>query len=181
MDKLRVEVQNVDGETMSPEDLLNAAKAAGWTDYPGDGKAVMMLDERGNPAYEVPNPMPFAPPIGWTPTPPLDELIRQSVRRELALLRESDVLEESEEDLIDFDIPDELPELSTVYEFVDMQTQGPRVAKEPTAAERAKADAEYQELLSDEKAKRLRHRQEAARKQRDELDRVLGGSNERIM
>jgi len=67
--KLKLEVDH----RVDPAVVLDQAEVAGWSDDPGTGVAVLALDERGAPAYEVFNPMPFAPPIGWEPTPPLDE------------------------------------------------------------------------------------------------------------
>lgn len=143
-------------------------EAAGWSDDPGTGKAVLVKDERGNPAYEVFNPLPIAPPIGWQPTPPIEELIAQAVRREFALRDDDEV-----DDIIDaedFDIPDELPPLETMYEIVGMEPQAPAV-KEPTAEERAAAQVAYEDVLE-------AHRRVNKRRAREEYERKVKEARE---
>lgn len=148
-----------------PEDglVMERMKDAGWSEDPGTGKAVMVDDERGNPAYEVLNPIPMAPPIGWVPTPPIEELIRQRVAQEF-MLREDEEIDDIN-DAEDFDIPDELPPLETIYEVMGMEPQAPAV-KEPTPEERAAAQVAYEEVLD-------RHRRVVARRAREEYERKV--------
>lgn len=146
--------------------VLDEAKANAWSDDPGHGKAVLLKDERGNPAYEVHNPIQFAPAIGFEPTPPIEQLIRERVRAEFSRLKDDDVID-SPEDAEDFDIPDELP-LSSVYEVVQMQDQAPRL-KEPSLADRAKAHVDFMELAEREKLTRKRAREHALQKQEENL------------
>lgn len=139
----------------SNEDFLDAAERSGWSDDPGTGKAILIPDERGAPGLEVLNPTPFAPPIGFTPTPPIDELIKAAVRREV-MLRDDDEIDDII-DAEDFDIPDELPPLETIYEFVGMEPEVPAV-KPVSAAERAEAQIAYEKVLE---AHRKAHRDRA--------------------
>lgn len=131
----------------------------------------MLLDERGNPAYEVPNPMEFAPPIGFEPTPPVEQLIRDRVRLEFERLRGEDEID-TIEDADDFDVPDELPPLETMYEVIAMEKQAPKLP-EPTLQDRAKADAEYMEMVERERIMRKRHREAALKKAADDANEEL--------
>lgn len=141
--------------------VMEQMKEAGWSDDPGTGRAVLVPDERGAPAYEVLSPIPVAPPIGWQPTPPIEELINSIVKREFARFDEEEV--DDINDAEDFDIPDDLPPLETIYEVIGMEPQAPRV-KEPTAEERAAADIAYEEVLE-------RHRRVAKGRAREEYER----------
>ena len=163
MDKIAVNVTaNLDGEVPSDDVLLDMATKAGWSDDPGTGHAVLIPDERGNPGYEVVSPLPHAPPIGWTPTPPIDELIRQRVAQEFA--RHDDEEIDDVIDAEDFDIPDELPNLETIYEFMGVEREAPAV-KPPTREQQAEAQVAYEELLE-------RHRRVAKNRAREEYERI---------
>ena len=173
MEKVQVVVDPLsDGTIPSEGELLEAGKASGWSEDPGTGKAILVPDVRGAPAYEVINPLPIAPPIGWEPTPPIEELIRSRVAQEFARLRD----EEEIDDIIDaedFEVPDEEPNLETIYEFMGMEEQVPPV-KPMSDDERAKAAVEYEGIL--EKHRRLakiRSREEYERR-RQEVDRLYG-------
>lgn len=163
MDKIKIAVVNPDtGETPSNEELLQAAEEAGWSEDPGTGKAILIADERGAPAYEVFNPLPMAPPIGWTPTPPIEELIAQRVQLELGRLKDDEEIDDII-DAEDFDVPDDLPPLETIYEFIGMEPQAPQM-KEPNLEDRAKAEVAYEEILEN-------HRKLARKRSREEYDR----------
>lgn len=162
MDKVRVVVRP-DHLGVIPEVTIEDLEAAGWSDDPGTGKAVLVPNEAGVPAYEVVNPLPMAPPIGWEPTPPIEELIRQRVAEAFAL-RDDDEIDDII-DAEDFDIPDELPPLETIYEVVGMEPQAPAM-KEPSAEERAAADVAYEELLE-------RHRRMNRARAREEYERKV--------
>lgn len=169
MDKIRVVV---DQHRVDPTDVdAEKMKLAGWSDDPGTGKAILVPDERGNPAYEVLNPLPFAPPIGWEPTPPLDELIRQRVSLEVQRLRDEDEIDDIV-DAEDFEVDDELPPLETIYEVIAMKAEAPRIPKDAKAdlADAVKADLDYAEMLEREKLLRRRHREAKLREQREQLD-----------
>lgn len=163
MDKFRVEVApNLEGEVPPESDLIEMAGAAGWSDDPGTGHAVLIPDERGAPGYEVVSPLPFAPPIGWAPTPPIEELIAQTVKREMMRWEDEEV-----DDIIDaedFEIPDELPQLETIYEFVGMEREAPST-KPVSAEERAQSQVAYEELLE-------RHRRVRKGRAREEYERI---------
>lgn len=176
-DKIGVRIApNADGEVMGNEEFLAAAEAAGWSEDPGTGKAILVPDERGAPGYEILNPLPFAPPIGYEPTPPIDELIRTRVREAMDQLKDDEEIDDII-DAEDFDIPDELPQLETIYEVLGMEDQAPALkAQEVSEEDRAKADAEYAELV--EKHRKLtKHRARAAFLKRQEEDRALYGDD----
>lgn len=174
MEKLVIEVRpDANGEVPANDVLLKAAQAAGWSDDPGEGKAVLLPDERGAPGYEVLNPLPFAPPIGFTPTPPIEQLIRDRVALEVARLRDEDEIDDIL-DAEDFDIPDELPPLETIYEFISMTPEAPEVKSEPSLEDRAKADAEYEEHLERARVLRKRHRKAELDRRRQEEELLYG-------
>jgi len=176
MDKDLLKVR-IDADKAGEVNIKDMEKA-GWSADPGTGKAVMLPDENGNPAYEVLNPMPFAPPIGWEPTPPIEELIRQRVREEVDRLKDEDVVDDLA-DMEDFDIDDELPPLETIYEIIAMEPEAPRIppdAPEVDIKARAKADLEYEEALAQERILRRRHREAAIKKQQEE-HRLLYGDD----
>lgn len=151
-------------------DIHEAAKMAGWSDHPGDGLAIMLPDEKGMAAYEVINPMQFATPIGFEPTPPIEELIRDRVRAEVNRLKGEDVVDTLEE-MDDFDEPDETPEIQTMYEMIAMEEEAPAVKKqEVSRAEKAKLDAEYVDMVEQERLLRRRHREQSLKKQREQLE-----------
>lgn len=174
MDKLKMRVVHPEtGEVITSGEFFEVAKENGWSEDPGTGRAVLLLDSRGNPAYEVGNPMPFAPPIGWEPTPPLDQLIRDRVRDEFQRLKGEEEIDDIN-DANNFDIPDELPPLETIFELMGMEEQAPAVEKEPSEADRALAEANYQELVDMERLKIRRNRKAALEKQRAEEDALYG-------
>lgn len=169
--KLRIEVRpDADGVVPSADDLLKAAADAGWTDDPGEGKAILIPDERGARGYEVFNPLPFAPPIGYEPTPPIEELIAQRVKTALQGLRDDEEIDD-EKDVVDFDVPDELPPLSTIYEFAAMDPEAP--ALPPDTRTPAQRYVDDMEAIEAEKLLRKRHRKEAIAKLQAE-DRMYG-------
>lgn len=162
MDKFKVTVSpNADGEVVDEQVLLDGAVKAGWSEDPGTGKAILVPDERGAPGYEVGSPIPVAPPIGWVPTPPIEQLISERVAREFQLRDEEEI--DDIVDMEDFDVADELPPLETIYEFIAMEPQVPAV-KPLSPEERAKAEVEYEEVLD-------RHRRVAKRRSREEYKR----------
>lgn len=169
MEKLKVPLYDEahrDAVLPSPSQFLELAEAAGWSDDPGTGKAVLVPDSRGNAAYEVGNPLPFAPPIGYEPTPPIDQLIRDRVKLEVDRLRDEDEIDDVV-DAEDFDIPDELAPLETIYEVIAMEPETPALPRDAKTSpeDRAKADAEYLDLVERERLLRKRHREAALKKQ----------------
>lgn len=167
-DKIRIDVHPDMSEflQLSDQEQVKEIQAA-FSDDPGEGKAYMLRDRNGNPAYEVHNPVPFAPPIGFSPTPPIDELIRDRVRAEYARLRdeeEIDTLEEAD----DFDVSDEEP-ITSVFE-VQMDETAPRPPNvELSMEERAKMHVDFLELAEREKLNRKRAKEIHLAKQREAL------------
>lgn len=168
--KIQVRVTPSDiGEVREVE--INDMQLAGWSDDPGTGIAILLPDERDNPAYEVLSPLKFAPPIGYQPTPPIEELIRDRVKVELHRLRGEDVVD-SEEDENDFDVPDDLPPLETIYEVIAMKADAPPIPKTDPKEElsaKARADLDYWEAVDRERLLRKRHREATIKAQQDEL------------
>lgn len=108
LDKLKVSiapvVDPVTGEVIDvppPDDLYEQMAAAGWSSDPGTGKAILLPDGR-----EVVSPMPVAPPIGYQSEPSIMDRLSQMLEARLATLRGDDVLDESDEEANDFDVPD---------------------------------------------------------------------------
>lgn len=168
-DKLQIKVDQdrVDPTSITMEKLVEA----NWTDDPGTGKAILAVDERGAPGYEILNPLPFAPPIGWEPTPPIEELIRLRVHEELTRLKDAEEIDDII-DAEDFDVDDELPPLDTIYEVIAMKPESPSLPKdsEPDLKETAKAQLDFEELVSKERLLRKRHREAALRRQQEEAE-----------
>lgn len=92
-----------DGEVVTlPEEVLYDKMAeAGWSDDPGTGKAILM--PLGS---EVVSPRPVAPPIGYVSEPSIMDRLNDLLTARLAQLNDSDVIEESEADLEDFETED---------------------------------------------------------------------------
>lgn len=93
-----------DGEIIRPfpkEVLLDKMADAGWTDDPGTGKAI--LTPLGS---EIVSPIPVAPPIGYVSEPSLMDRLNEMLTARLRQLADDDLLEESEAEANDFDVPD---------------------------------------------------------------------------
>lgn len=169
-DKIRVEIAPDMSEflNMGDEEQVAALRGA-FSDDPGEGRAFMLRDRNGNRAYEVHNPIPFAPPIGFAPTPPIDELIRDRVRAEFQRLRDEDEIDSAEE-ADDFDVPDEEP-ISSVFEIVQMEDTAPRPPPESLSlSERAKMHVDFMELAERERLNRKRAREAHLAKQKQALE-----------
>lgn len=123
------------------KDFYESAEDAGWSDDPGTGKAILALDERGAPGYEVLNSVPMAPPIGYEPSDSIDVMIQKRLAKYFAE-GDSTVLDESEEEANDFDVPDDLPDLRTIYEVVEMIPEAPSVRDTMTEAVSAALERE---------------------------------------
>lgn len=178
--KIKVKIQPSEfGEVrdIEPHEMTNA----GWTDHPGEGIAILIPDERENPAYEVVSPLQFAPPIGYDPTPPLAELIKSRVQQSLAQLAGGDAIDTIDEQN-DFDVPDDVPDPTTIYETIAMEAEVPRIpesneSKKAELTAKARADLDYWEEVEKERLLRKRHREETIKQQQAELqDSELYGS-----
>lgn len=156
MEKVRVVVPpDEDGVVPSQEELVALATAAGWTDSPLDGKSIRY---KGG---EIFNPLPVAPPIGYVPRDPLEDRLHRMIKSHL--LEGQEQIEESAADVLDFEVDEDLPDLTTIYEFAGMQDEMPAPPpKEVSAEDRAMAEVEYEALK--EKARKRRVREEAARR-----------------
>lgn len=93
-----------EGEVVTPfpeEVLLDKMDKADWTDDPGTGKAVLTPG-----GAEIVSPIPVAPPIGYVSEPSMMDRLSQMLNARLLQLAEGDVLDESEDEANDFDVPD---------------------------------------------------------------------------
>lgn len=83
------------------------------------GEIVPVLNHKGKPltaeGYEIPDPVPMAPPVGYKKQPSMIEIVRDMVRsehlRRYAEGKEQDTFEEAD----DFDVDDD-PDPLTKYE-----------------------------------------------------------------
>lgn len=168
LEKMEVRISpSDDGEVRSVS--VDELRSAGWSDDPGTGKAVLLPADNNRPGYEVISPMIFAPPIGYEATPPIDELIRARVKSEYDRLKDDEEIDDII-DAEDFDVEDDDVPLDTIYEVIAMTPEAPKLPakSQPDLTERAKADLEYEELLSRERANRKRAREASLRKQQEE-------------
>lgn len=124
------------------EELVNAMLEAGWSGDPGTGKAVLLPD-----GSELLDPRPIAPPVDYDKSPDAFTLWQQNIQR-MSNIREMGnmVIEESEEDADDFDVPD--PEDIIMYSGYELDlvpevpaVQGSGEVK-PVSPEEAKAQYE---------------------------------------
>lgn len=127
VEKVRVDIRKEPfgggGSKLVDADFRERFSLSGWTDDPRDGEAVL-TDE----GYEVLNPVPVSPPMGYTPTPDMMTLVHQQVVAHLAQLRQEDEID-SEEDWEDFDLPEEIDPWS-IYEVRDMMDEAPALPRD---------------------------------------------------
>lgn len=88
------------------------------------------LDKDG---YEKPDPVPIAPPLGHTPTPPIEDLIRQMITSHMLRAEAEAAGLETFEEANDFDVDDDTEPYSP-YED-DVLDLGPPPGPEPTMEE----------------------------------------------
>lgn len=67
----------------------------------------LALNERGAGAYEVPDPVPMSPPVGYRAQPSMADVVREMVRGELMRRAADEAGVESFEDADDFDVDDD--------------------------------------------------------------------------
>lgn len=170
-DKIKVKITPSEfGEVrdIQPEEMKNN----GWSDHPGQGIAILIPDERETPAYEVVSPLQFAPPIGYEPTPPLHELIKSRVKDVLSQLKGDQEIDSAEE-ADDYEVDDDIPDPTTVYEVLAMREEAPRIPKKDPKEEltaKARADLDYWEEVEKERLLRKRHREETIKQQKQALE-----------
>lgn len=102
-----------------PGDVLNEAMlAAGWSDDPGTGQAILLEDGR-----ELLNPTPIAPPVNYDREPSINDLVERALKMHFERLKEDDVID-SLEDADDFgDDIDEFP--ISMYEVQYLRDEAP--------------------------------------------------------
>lgn len=132
MKEVRVEeIVSSDGEIATlpaKDELYDAMEAAGWSDDPGTGKAVILPDGR-----EVLNPTPMAPPLNYVQEESVTDRLHQMLLKEQARRDMLAGLEESAEEAQDFDIEDEYDiQFVTPYEMVDMINEAPALPGSPS-------------------------------------------------
>lgn len=101
------DVTLVDGEVVTYEEAQARAEET--------GNATLLLN-----GQEVPDPLPVAPPVGYSPGPDLTALIAQAVQRELLLRGDAEV--DTAEEAEDFDHPEAFEPFSA-YEVDGMSRE----------------------------------------------------------
>lgn len=103
-----------------------------------------LLDEHGR---EIPDPVPMAPPVGYTRQPSLVELVRDMVRSE-HLRRAAEADDKDDFETFDnFDIPDDVPDPSTRWEndfdppVKELLKEGDKALKSKSASQPQAASA----------------------------------------
>lgn len=134
MSKIKVRIDNrSEPEAFSvptQKDVVDFMGDAGWTDHPGDGKAILLEDGR-----EVVNPLPHDPPLGFTEQPSIvDQVMAKLNARRIMQLQDEEEID-IEAEVNDFDVPDDV-DFTSVYE-VTMQDEYPGVREEMPVVERA--------------------------------------------
>lgn len=84
---------------------------------PETGELYQVSSDLDGQGRELPDPVPFAPPVKGTQGDALIEMVRRLVRSEVSQMAEAagvETFEESE----DFDVPDDHPDPRTPYEAV---------------------------------------------------------------
>lgn len=138
-DKVKVVIDPLIGRSdrkPAGADFRSKFLAAGWTDDPGTGKAV--LDEHGR---EIFNPVPMDPPVGFVQEPSMMDLIQRQINKHLELLRGDEEID-SEEEANDFDAGPEEFDPFSLYEFTDMIPESPALpSQEPSSLPQAEPAA----------------------------------------
>lgn len=111
------------GSKLPDADFRERFSCSGWTDDPRDGQAVL-TDE----GYEVLNPIPVSPPMGYVETPDVMTLVHQQVLAHLRQLGETDEID-SPEEFEDFDMPEEIDPWS-IYEVREMIDEAPALPRD---------------------------------------------------
>lgn len=115
------------GEVMTPDGEVLSAETVAFS-YTRQGR-----HEIGK---EYPNPTPMEPPIGYVPSVPIYEQIRQMVRRELSQAAADEGFETMEE-ADDFDVDDDFDPSTPYEEAFEPQSPWPPSSEAVAAAERA--------------------------------------------
>lgn len=129
MDKIKVRIPEVLSDGQLPpeqEALLDAMEAAGWSDDPTTGKAVLLPD-----GSEMLNPTPIAPPVDYDASPDAFTLWQRNLQRlsNIRDLGDGFVLDETDAEANDFEVDD--PEdffVRSVYEF-EMVPEAPSLQR----------------------------------------------------
>lgn len=125
-DRDRVESIEVVVPPGMSEEFFAAATAAGWSDDPGTGKAILIRDP-SHPNYggEILNPQPMAPPVGYVAEDTLEDMVRRHMQKQFNLMQGDMIIEEDESEVDDFDVPDDLPDLESIYTVREMEPEVP--------------------------------------------------------
>lgn len=128
---------------LSQEDFFRLAAEAGWTGEFNQGKSIKWM------GGEIFNPVQASLPIGYQPQDSIEVMIQAAIQK----YKESQDNEADDFiDMEDFEVPDELPDLTTLYEFASMEVEAPapKPAPEKSAKElmedRVRAELEFEEL-----------------------------------
>lgn len=113
-----------DVDAMGPK-LAAAIVAAGWTDDPGTGRAIILDD-----GSELLNPVPVAPPLGYIQEVSVIDRLHQELDARRRILAE-DAIFETEEDAADFDTGPDYEDPFSRYEILPVIPEAPAI---PTPA-----------------------------------------------
>lgn len=95
------------------EQFAEAADGAGWSDDPGEGRAILLADGR-----EVGNPLPVAAPVVFAGEMSVNELVERSLKAHYELIAENAAAQETLEELLTFEEDDDL-EPASPWEVVE--------------------------------------------------------------
>lgn len=128
------------------DEFYQAALAAGWSDDPGTGKAILIKDrDRVDYGSEILNPQPMAPPVGYIAEDTLEDMVRRHMQKQFNLMQGDELIDETEEDADDFDVPDDLPDLESIYTVREMEPEVPDFRSEMTEAVAAALERQKKE------------------------------------
>lgn len=108
MEQKPIEYTLVTGEVLNEEEFLKLAAFA----YSRDGRRTF--------GQEIPNPIPLEPPLGFVPSLPIHEIIRQQILRSMSDAAEREGFE-GPDDAEDFDVGDDYDPVSPHEEMWDPQ------------------------------------------------------------
>lgn len=119
---------------MSAE-FFDAAMDAGWSDDPGTGKAILITDPlHENYGAEILNPQPMAPPVGYVAEDTLEDMVRRHMQKQFNLMQGDEIIEEDENEVDDFDVPDDLEDLESIYNVKELVPEVPSLGSQVSDA-----------------------------------------------
>lgn len=133
----RLDNDKVNRRDLTIEEVIQFAQEDWDPDDPGFGKSIILPDGR-----EMPNPVPFAPPVGFVEQPTLMQQMQRMLRQHLQSQSEDEATE-TVEDWNDYPEDEDVPYLSE-YELMLME-ELPTAPPEAAPPGEAAPPAETQE------------------------------------